>query len=170
MQSIGVQHQKPTINIFDVEKSIDGGSNWELVATKKTGGNSSIVKKYDATDIRPAPEYNYYRIKQVDIDGKYKYSITVNVKLKIDKSSAIVLYNPFVNEIPIEFLSKTNQTVNLTLYDITGKQIASERWVIPKGNSRKTFTKGSKAQSGLYILNIQDENGELIYNGKIIKQ
>jgi len=155
---------------FDVEKSVDGGSNWTLVATQKSAGNSSITRKYDAVDVRPVAGFNYYRIKQVDIDGKYKYSPTVNVKLLIEKTSALVLGNPFTNQIPIEFMSKSNQSIQLSLYDITGKRVAADNWDIPQGNSRKNFDKVSGLQKGMYILNIIDENGEMIYKGKLIKQ
>ncbi|MEO6722928.1 MAG: T9SS type A sorting domain-containing protein [Ferruginibacter sp.] len=155
---------------YDVEKSIDGGSNWMLVATQKTDGNSSIVKKYDAYDIRPVPGINYYRIKQVDQDGKYKYSVTVTVKILIEKTSALVLGNPFIHDIPIEFLSKGNESVSLTLYDLTGKRVANDKWNIPKGSSRKAFDKAGNIKKGMYILNITGENGEVIYKGKLIKQ
>lgn len=155
---------------FDVEKSADGGLNWNLVASARTNGNSSSKKSYQATDIRPVAGYNYYRIKQVDLDGKYKYSTTVNVKLQVDKSSAVVVANPFFSSIPVEFLSKSNQRVRLMLFDITGKQVANNTWTVPKGNSIKSFTNVGNLQRGMYILNITDENGEILYNGKLIKQ
>ncbi len=155
---------------FDVEKSIDGGSNWILVTTTKASGNSAIIKKYNAFDAKPIVGTNYFRIKQVDMDGKYRYSITVNVKVNIDKTSASVLTNPIITDIAIDFLSKANQSVSLTLFDVTGKRIATDRWVIPKGNSRKTFDKANNIQKGIYILHIGDENGSLIYNGKLVKQ
>ena len=155
---------------FDIEKSVDGGSNWTLVATQKSAGNSSVTRKYDVVDVRPVAGFNYYRIKQVDIDGKYKYSTTVNVKLLIEKTSALVLGNPFNRDIPVEFISTANQSVLLNLYDITGKLVATDRWDIPKGNSRKSFEKASSLKKGMYILNINDENGEVIYKGKLIKQ
>ncbi|MEO6230339.1 MAG: T9SS type A sorting domain-containing protein [Ferruginibacter sp.] len=155
---------------FDVEKSSDGGLNWNLVASARANGNSSTKKSYEAIDIRPVAGYNYYRIKQVDLDGKYKYSGTVNVKLQVDKSSAVVVSNPFFSSIPVEFLSKSNQTVKLTLFDITGKQVATNTWTLPKGNSKKSLTDIGELQRGMYILNIRDENGEVLYNGKLIKQ
>lgn len=155
---------------YDVEKSIDGGANWVLVSTVKGSGNSSTKKSYEATDIRPTPGYNYYRIKQVDIDGQYKYSATANVKMLIEKSSAFVLANPFKDRITIEFLSKSNQAVNVSLYDVAGKRVAAERMVIPQGSTRQTLDNIGSIQKGMYILNIKDENGEVLYNGKLIKQ
>ena len=155
---------------FDVEKSIDGGLNWRLVTTNKTSGNSSVVKQYNAYDAKPVAGTNYYRIKQVDMDGKYKYSITVNVKVNIDKTNASVIANPFINNIAVDFLSKSNQSITLTLSDVTGKRIATDRWAIPKGSSRKTFDKVNGIQKGIYVLSIVDENGSIIYNGKLVKQ
>ncbi|MES2890404.1 MAG: T9SS type A sorting domain-containing protein [Bacteroidota bacterium] len=155
---------------FDVEKSIDGGFNWSLVATTKTGGNSAVVKKYEAVDARPVAGLNFYRIKQVDIDGQYKYSVTVNVKLTVDRSSAFVLSNPFAADIPVELLSTKNQSVSLALYDLAGKSVASDRWSIAKGSSRKSMENVGNLQRGMYILVIKDQNGETLYNGKLIKQ
>ena len=155
---------------FDVEKSIDGGNSWSLVATVKTAGNSSTNKSYNAYDYQPTAGTNYYRVKQVDIDGKSKYSSTVNVKVNMDKTKATVLSNPIINNISIDFLSKENQAVYLSLSDVTGKRITTERLVIQKGSSRKTLDQVANLQKGVYILNIGDDNGTSIYNGKLVKQ
>ena len=155
---------------FDVEKSIDGGLNWTLVSTTQTIGNSNVTRNYSAYDSRPFAGTNYYRIKQVDIDGRYKYSVTASVNLVIKETSASVLPNPVINEIAIDFLSKANQNVLVALFDMTGKQVAVERITIPKGSSRKPWAKTGNLQRGIYILNIKDESGELIYNGKLVKQ
>ncbi|MBC7887627.1 MAG: T9SS type A sorting domain-containing protein [Ferruginibacter sp.] len=156
---------------YDVEKSIDEGANWILVSTTKTSGNnSSVIKKYNAFDSKPVAGLNYYRIKQVDMDSKYKYSVTVSVKVNIDKVFATVLTNPFIDYISIDFLNKASQPVSLILFDMAGKTIATDRWVIPKGSSRKIFDKIKNIQKGMYLLNIVDENGVCIYNGKLVKQ
>jgi len=156
---------------FDVEKSIDGGATWNIVTTvKSSGANSSSIKRYAALDARPVVGANFYRIKQVDLDGQYKYSITVNVKINLDKTVANVIANPFITNISIDFLSKSNQSVALNLYDVAGRKITSERFAIPKGNSRKVLDKVGILQRGMYILNIVDESGASIYNGKLLKQ
>ena len=155
---------------FDVEKSIDGGANWLYVSTSKTSGNSSVLKNYNSFDASPIAGTNFYRVKQVDMDGKYKYSITVNVKVNVDKTGASVLTNPFINNISIDFLSKSTQRVSLVLSDVTGKRVATDTWIIPKGNSRKILDKVSSIQKGIYILTVVDEDGVSIYNGKLVKQ
>lgn len=154
---------------FDVEKSIDGGANWTLVATAQTRGNSNSYKNYSAYDAKPFAGVNYYRIKQVDIDGKYKYSSMVTVNVAVDGVTATVLTNPIVTEISIDFFSSTRQTVSLSLFDMAGKLVGADRLIIPKGDSRRSFAKVRNLQKGTYIIDIRDQNGTLIYNGKLIR-
>ena len=155
---------------FDVERSIDGGLSWNVIATNKTSGSSSAVRTYNAFDSKPIAGKNFYRIKQVDLDGKFKYSIVVNVKFNIDQTVASVLTNPFVNNISIDFSAKNKQNVYVMLLDATGKTILNDKWSITSGNSRKTLDKVSNIQKGIYILKIVDEDGGSIYNGKLVKQ
>ena len=154
---------------FDVEKSTDGG-NWNTIARVNGAGTSNTVLKYNAYDAKPAAGYNYYRIKQIDIDGKFDYSDVVKVKITIEKTGVSVLTNPFVNNITVDFLSNTNQSVNVKLTDISGKLIAADKWQISKGNTRVNFDKVAGLQRGMYILTVTDMNGEMLYNNKLIKQ
>ncbi|MEP6712858.1 MAG: T9SS type A sorting domain-containing protein [Ferruginibacter sp.] len=155
---------------FDLEKSIDGGDNWKLVNTVYTTGNSNGQRNYNSYDAKPLGGYNYYRIKQVDTDGNFKYSITVRVKINIDRTAITVLANPFVSNIAVDFLTATNSTVYVRLVDITGKQVATQRWAVPKGSSRHSMDNVSNLSKGMYIISVTDENGTVLYNNKLMKQ
>lgn len=156
-------------NYFDVEKSIDG-SNFTTINTVKGAGNSSTVNNYGSYDAKPVASYNYYRIRQVDFDGKFKFSDVVKVKINFDKTGVSVLANPFVNNITVDFVSPANQRLNVRLTDISGKMIATETWTIAKGSSRVVFSKVNKLQNGMYIFTVTDDNGAVIYNNKLVKQ
>ena len=155
---------------FDVEKSADGNTNWNAVASINSAGNSSTVKNYNAYDPQPFKGINFYRIKQVDIDGKFKYSKTVSVKLNLNKTGVTVIENPFQNMLTVDFSSLTSQVVSVRLTDITGKQVAFEKWSINTGSTRKDFSNVSGLQQGIYILSISNAGGEILYNNKVIKQ
>lgn len=155
---------------FDIEKSADGNSNWDLVASINAAGNSSVVKNYNAYDARPLNGVNFYRIKQVDKDGNFKYSKTVRVNLNFSKTGVSVLANPFHSLLTVDFSSAIEQSVSARLIDITGKQVAVEKWTISTGNSRMNFSNVTGLQQGMYILNISNANGEVLYNNKVIKQ
>jgi hypothetical protein len=154
---------------FDVEKSIDG-SHFTAVNRLNGAGNSNTVLRYSSYDAKPIAGYNYYRVKQVDIDGKFDYSAVVKVKISIEKTGVSVLTNPFVNNITVDFLSNSNQSVSVRLTDISGKLIATDKWQIGKGSTRVTFDKVAALQRGMYILTVTDSNNETIYNNKLMKQ
>ncbi len=155
---------------FDLEKSVDGNYNWSYVNTVKGAGNSSVVKKYNIYDSKPFAGYSFYRLKQVDKDGKFKYSKTVRININIAKVGVSVLTNPFRNRLSVDFLSAKDEVLNARLIDITGKLAASEKWSITSGSTRKEFTNISNLQQGMYILTISNAAGEVLYNNKVIKQ
>ncbi|MEP6584566.1 MAG: T9SS type A sorting domain-containing protein [Ginsengibacter sp.] len=157
-------------NNFEIEKSADGNNNWSYVGTVKGAGNSSVVRNYNAYDPRPFSGFNFYRIKQIDKDGKFKYSKTVNVKINTSKTGVSVLANPFHSSLTIDLLSSKEEVINARLIDITGKQVAVEKWSISAGNTRKDFSNVSGLQQGMYILTVSNATGDVLYNNKVIKQ
>ena len=71
---------------FEIEKSVDGNNGWSYVGTVRGAGNSSALRSYNLYDPRPYSGFNFYRIKQIDKDGQFKYSKTVNVKINTAKN------------------------------------------------------------------------------------
>ena len=62
---------------FDVEKSRDG-ENWQVINTVTAAGNSNSVLTYNSIDENATNGNNYYRLKQVDIDGAFKIYNVIN--------------------------------------------------------------------------------------------
>lgn len=155
---------------FDVERSADGNTHWSTVAKVNGAGNSQVVKNYNVFDASPLSGVNYYRIKQVDFDGNNKYSKTVNVKLGISANSISILSNPFRNTLTVNFNSSSTQMVSARLIDVTGKQVATEKWSLTPGAVRKDFSNVNGLQPGMYILSIANSSGELLLNTKVLKQ
>jgi hypothetical protein len=54
---------------YTVERTADG-ITYEIVATVKGAGNSSMPLNYSVTDYDPLPGTSYYRLSQTDLDGK----------------------------------------------------------------------------------------------------
>ena len=155
---------------FQVERSSDGSSNWSVIATVIGAGNSQVVNNYNSYDATPVSGVNYYRLKQVDMDGKYSYSNTVAVKMDLQKIAVSVLANPFYNTLSVNFVSPTSQMVTARLVDITGKQIAIQQWSLTNGSNQKNLSNVSSLQHGLYILSIVNKSGEILFNGKVVKE
>jgi Secretion system C-terminal sorting domain len=155
---------------FEVERSADGNNDWSLVASVNGAGNSSVAKSYNAYDATPINGANFYRVKQVDKDGNFKYSKTIRINLSFNKTGVSVLANPFHNVLTVDFTSATAQSVSARLVDITGKQVGMEKWTISAGTSRQFFANVGGLQQGMYILNIVNSNGEILFHNKVIKQ
>ncbi len=64
---------------YIIEQSTDAKSYIEI-GEIKGDGTSSLEKHYNYIHEKPAIGINYYRIKQVDYDGKFSYSDIASVR------------------------------------------------------------------------------------------
>lgn len=75
---------------FEVERSADG-KNFKKIGFVKGDGDSGKINDYSFTDESPNI-LSYYRLKQMDLDGKFEYSRIITVKRK--QESLAVYPNP----------------------------------------------------------------------------
>ena len=87
---------------FDIELSRDG-SNFFLLGTIGSLGNSNTEQHYEYLNIKPQPGVSFYRLKQTDLDGKYEYSKIISLHYNIDLVKAFVYPVPAKNRITINF-------------------------------------------------------------------
>jgi len=81
---------------FEIEKSVDG-NNFSKLAFIEGHGTSTQQNEYSYTDIKLNGGDNYYRLKQIDNDGRINYSGII--KLNYHLSFAYKIYpNPIINE------------------------------------------------------------------------
>ncbi len=114
-----VTEQEVNSNRFEIEKSVDG-RNWNIIATVGAAGNSSIKKYYNASDINPASGVNYYRIKLIDNDGKFTYTIVKSVYF--GKNIGVVVSPNPVKDILTIYLPTTSKT-DVKLYNAGGQLV-----------------------------------------------
>ncbi|MDP3149392.1 MAG: T9SS type A sorting domain-containing protein [Ignavibacteria bacterium] len=115
---------------FDIERSIRnetiGTWNWGKIGFVQGHGNSNSPKEYSFTD-QAATSGNYtYRLKQVDNDGTFKYSETVEVtvgQVPNDYSLNQNYPNPFNSSTTITYDIPKTSFVRISVYDILGKEI-----------------------------------------------
>lgn len=106
---------------FIVERSVDGRT-FSSIGTVAAAGNSIRVSDYTLRDISPFNGLNYYRLKQVDKDGKFIYSATVTVNF----NSGIVIScypNPVRSIMYIRFNSVDLAAYSYQLFDMGGRLV-----------------------------------------------
>lgn len=103
---------------YEIEKSTDG------ILFKKTGEVAGQnLSKYFFTDENPK-EKNivYYRLKMIDIDGKYQYSKTIAVRLN-DFVNATIFPNPATNNLILKLERLLTADTKLKITDAIGRII-----------------------------------------------
>ena len=97
---------------FILEKSADALA-WRDIAKIDGAGNSTQINNYSFNDYELLPEMMYYRLKQVDFDGKKTYSQIVALQYTNNNGGFAIFPNPSKGIYTI----KTNATI--LSYDIT---------------------------------------------------
>jgi hypothetical protein len=147
---------------FELQRSADGKeySKLSFVNSKANNGNSSMALNYAYNDAKPLSGNNYYRLKQIDKDGKANYSNVVI--LKADKVNQIriasVYPNPVRNTVNVQLVSPTNERVSLVITDITGKVLLQENTTVVAGDNIKQINVSSLSQ-GSYLIKVNCANG-----------
>jgi hypothetical protein len=142
---------------FDVEKSRDG-ETWQLLTTAPAAGNSNQKLTYSAIDLNTMSEYNYYRLKQVDIDGTEKYYQIINVSCNETKKGFISSFpNPSNNSFQLIINDKDlvgSSTINII--DAKGKIIIQRVLNIEDGINLFMFNE--QFLPGIYFIQLTNGN------------
>jgi N-acetylneuraminic acid mutarotase len=133
---------------FEVQRSIDGKEFSTIGIVEAKGFASEYLFK----DEKPFVGINYYRLKQVDNDGKYSYSETKSVKFDGDGKLSFVIYpNPTKEKVNV-FVNAFSGKGEIIVTDLLGKQIKQQVLVV--GNNSVEINNLTK---GIYFVNIITE-------------
>jgi hypothetical protein len=100
---------------YTIEHSTDG-RNFSPIGEIAGDGTNNETKHYEYIHRSPSIGINYYRIKQVDYDGKYSYSDIVSVRYDGDHN--INIYpNPTSSEVTVN----TSEPTTLQIMDVYGR-------------------------------------------------
>lgn len=146
---------------FDVEFSTDGRVFTKIGEVKAM--NTAGTHQYRFVHVSPAGSVLYYRIKQVDQDGKFEYSSIARVNMS--KADKIILSpNPAQNEAVLLF-GKPSAKTNLRVLNGSGQVVLQHQ--INEG-TRQYRVDISKLPSGIYIIELNNnQKTEVI---KLVKQ
>ncbi|MNK08683.1 hypothetical protein D3C87_266260 [compost metagenome] len=107
---------------FVVERSTDG-MLFLPVGDVKAKGSSTQQISYSLRDKNPQSGINYYRLKQVDLDGAIEYSSPSVIDFKFNKLELTLYPNPVSEKLYISGLN--SRTGNILIYALNGQKVAS---------------------------------------------
>ncbi len=148
---------------FEIQRS-SNARDWMavgFVANQTEGGNSKGALSYDFKDASPLAGTNYYRLKQIDFDGKFMYSSVAALQFDGAKGTLSVYPNPAVDGRLTLNLPQAG-TYKLSIFDVSGIQVMN-------GSQSSNTVDIRSLRSGVYVLRVVYENGQVHSKTFVVK-
>jgi hypothetical protein len=143
---------------FLIERSSDE-KNWSSIGHIPVGNNS--IRNYFFTDSMPYTGVNYYRLKQVDGDGRYSFSDIHSVLMNNERK-----LNVYPNPVTSLLQVKTNVKLSgVRIMDLSGKIVLNNFTV----SSDVIYINVSGLASGIYFIELINSKNER-YHSRFIKK
>jgi hypothetical protein len=149
--------QEVNAGYYDVERSGDQ-AGWAKIGSVKAKGNSSIATDYSLFDKLPLDGTGYYRLKMVDLDGKYVYSKTVSVSADKNSVPLVIYNNPFTDLIRLKVNVSRAQNLTMTVSDMLGKTYIRQSIQAQAGDNLVNLQPAVIGGTGMYILRITGDS------------
>lgn len=135
---------------FIVEYSRDG-QQYAAVGEVTAAGNSTTSSKYTFTHPELQPGVNYFRLKQMDKNGKHSYSSIIVVPYVDNHSAPVLMPNPVSNTATL-LMPPAIAAEQLTVFDASGKIVWQQKVT---GNSQSQVLQLSALPNGVYVLQVK---------------
>lgn len=105
---------------FEIERSTDG-SSWEVIATILGNGTVTKPSHYQYADNYNSGSTTFYRLKQVDFDGKFEYSPIRTVTPSVDDSELALSYHHGI--LALEGVPIHLSSLSMSVYTLSGQML-----------------------------------------------
>ncbi|MCI4667036.1 MAG: T9SS type A sorting domain-containing protein [Bacteroidia bacterium] len=148
---------------YEVERSLDGKSFGFVAEVNNPSNTNGNLKSYSYTDFAIQLNENrsiYYRIKQVDIDGKSSLSQVLQLSTEIQELPlSFSVANPVIGQnLSLNISSNETGQGEISLLDSQGKMVYKNSISINRGRNSRVISLNT-LPSGMYVV-------ELKANGK----
>jgi hypothetical protein len=108
---------------FVIERS-SNNQTWAEIGQVRGAGTSTEEQSYTFTDEKPLVGANYYRLKQVDFDGKYEYS-PIRV-VQFGKTASVLLSpSPVADRLTVKVAAAYEEDAQVDIIAVTGQIVSS---------------------------------------------
>ena len=147
---------------FDVERTFANSQtpNWEKIGYVAGFGTTTELKAYSFVDTKLETGSYAYRLKQIDLDGNYKYSQEVNVDVEVPIEYALEQNypNPFNPSTTIKYSIPEDGFVKLAVYNMLGEELANLVNAQQKAGRYEVVFDASNYASGIYLYRLETQN------------
>lgn len=144
---------------FDILRSFDG-KDFQKIGEVVAIGNSDVANAYSFNDENPFPGANYYKLQQVDKDGKSSFYGPVSVNAKIEKTDFSVYASSAKAVAEINVYSSVKQQVEIRIVNIGGQVLVERSSTLEKGFNKISLPV-SGAKTGVQIVMLNTPSGTI---------
>jgi hypothetical protein len=148
---------------FAIERSKDQ-KTWSTIGSVASVGNSITKNIYTYVDKAPEAGNNFYRLRQVDLNGQVSFSETVRI-VNIIKKNISIFPNPVNTAAQLYTKEPFKSGQVIQLIDAKGTRLKT---INPTGGNRVQIEMNGLA-AGLYLIQLI-ENGRIVESVSAIKQ
>ncbi|MBP6589863.1 MAG: T9SS type A sorting domain-containing protein, partial [Chitinophagaceae bacterium] len=153
---------------YEIEKSTDG-IHFEGIASKSRQGTGSDREFYNyMDDLSAATEKAFfYRLKMVDLDGKFTYSNIIVLRKDGIKTGISISPNPVVSGglATARIEASKKGTIEIEILDMAGRIVLRQQNQVFEGTNSIALNQLSRLQPGIYIL--RAKNGEEVVTERL---
>ena len=159
---------------FEVERSYDQKEfkTIGMIMDSQTTSNgvSNQNNFQDADKELTAHKDVFYRLKYIDVNGKFSYSIIKKVSINTSsKMSMQVMPNPYMDQLNVNFVSDAGGTAEIRLLNASGSMVKRIQSAIVRGDNSLQLQDLNSQAPGFYIANVIINN-KLTASLKVLKQ
>ena len=118
--------------------------------------NSMTPLSYSFLDRQPSDVgVKYYRLRQIDLDGKATYSPVVAVRSQAARLTASVYPNPFSQQVQVQITGMPATPARLTLHNTLGQEVLTQHYTTAGAANTFALTPPAILPPGTYLLQIE---------------
>lgn len=112
---------------FEIERSEDG-TFFQLIQQLPGRGTVNSETSYQYLDKQPLEGLNYYRLRQIDLDGSYTFSRTIALTFEPGAHWAVTVMNPVTNQLFVWVDNNEKSSIGkVEIYNLAGKLLLSNK-------------------------------------------
>lgn len=140
---------------FDVQRS-DDGHNWSNIAVVFAVSNPGPVNRYSYNDAYSNAGKVYYRLKQVDNDGRYAYS-SIRIIYGNEQTPTANIYSPAKKTVVVEFNEQVKGKIIVRITNINGQTVREQQFM-QSANRIEVYLENAVA--GVYAVQVFSEQNK----------
>jgi uncharacterized repeat protein (TIGR01451 family) len=140
---------------FVIQRSYNG-SVFTDIETIAGSGTTNLAHSYSATDpvFSSTPNTIYYRLKQIDLDGKANFSKIIALKISEAANLFTISPNPFTDFINVQTQWNRAEPVIAKIFNLQGKELFTKQLSFQKGYNDIKINNLPALSAGTYFLQL----------------